>query len=140
MMRNPEKGQQMSEEVEGHRGKVPEIQEARAFKQKCEWWGKREVRSSREEPAVDFGGHLEWWEGRRRMSSEWHLDSPKWQVTKVELRGCRIRQTVRCKDSEKPEVEPLAREDPRVLMIQWPPASLPKHLLVQKPIEITQAY
>lgn len=80
-MRNPEKGQQMSEEVEGHRGKVLETQEARIFKRKYELWGGREVGSSREEPAVDFVGHLEWLEGRRRMSSEWHLDSPKWQAS-----------------------------------------------------------
>lgn len=72
-MRNPGKGQQMSEEVEGLRGNVPETREARAFKQKCEGWGKREVGSTPEEPAIDFVGHLEWWEGRRRMSSEWHL-------------------------------------------------------------------
>lgn len=40
-------------------------------------------------------------------------------------------QTLSCKDSEEPEVDPLTREGPRVadgVVVAGRPASLPKHL------------
>lgn len=53
LMRSPSKAQWMSQDVEGSRGNCSETQEARAFNQRWELWGK-EVGSANKEPDTDL--------------------------------------------------------------------------------------